>query len=107
MVLVKTSHILALVQVSLIQEEPDMFSERELRLYNSLVNAIHTSSSLHELRLNVLSGLQELVPYQSAVFFLVNSWTTGFLEPLFLGVDADMDAVYQDYYQAYVSPRMC
>lgn len=101
MVLVKKSHVSTLRSIIKNQEGTDILSERELKLYNSLVHKIHTSSTIQELRVNILSGLQQLIPYQSAAFFLVNPHTTDFSEPLLFGLDAESYSAYRDYYQAY------
>lgn len=78
-----------------------MLGENELKLYNHLVLKIHTSANLKELIFNVLSGLQQLVPYQNAAFFLINHQNSDFFEPLFFGIDYSGFTNYYDHNKAY------
>ena len=65
-----------------------MLTTNQFQMYNSLVKNIYASSNLKELRINLLSGLQPLVPYSSAAFYLINQQTLNLSEPL----------VYSPYY---------
>ncbi len=65
-----------------------MLTTNQFQMYNSLVKNIYASSNLKELRINLLSGLQPLVPYSSAAFYLINPQILKLSEPL----------VYSPYY---------
>jgi len=86
-----------------------MLTDKQLQMYNTLVRKIYASSSLQELCICVLSGLQSLVPYDSATFFLINSHTSELSQPLFFDLDTsgiDYIACVQIFHQGHLSGRL-
>ncbi len=73
-----------------------MLTAEQLHIYNNLIRNIYLSSNLQELRINVLTDLQALVPYHNAVFFLVDPQTLEFSEPLFYGLDSSSLTTYNN-----------
>ncbi|MGI5880784.1 MAG: LuxR C-terminal-related transcriptional regulator [Syntrophomonadaceae bacterium] len=78
-----------------------MLTDYQLHKYNSIVQTVYASSDINELRINVLCGLQKLIPCHSAAFFIVDSHTLEFSEPLLHGIEASSFNDYNQYYQDF------
>ncbi|MDD3853186.1 MAG: helix-turn-helix transcriptional regulator [Syntrophomonadaceae bacterium] len=78
-----------------------MLAEYQLHKYNSIVQTVYASSDINELRLNVLCGLQQIIPCHSAAFFVVNSNSHEFSEPLLQGLSTSSFVDYNNYYQGF------
>lgn len=65
-----------------------MFSNQQLLQFNSLVHRIYLSSNLQELCVNVLTGLDQLVPYHFADFIRINPQKSEMPEPCKIIVDS-------------------
>lgn len=77
-----------------------MFTQLDFQRYNDLLGKVYACSTIQELRETALYGLQGVVPYQSAAFFLVNPHNQQFLEPHMYAMDADSFTAYRDYYES-------
>lgn len=78
-----------------------MLTEHQLQKYNSIVQNVYASSDINELRINVLYGLQKLIPCHSTAFFIVNSHTFEFSEPLLQGIEPSSFNDYNNYYHDF------
>ncbi|NLI13828.1 helix-turn-helix domain-containing protein [Pelotomaculum propionicicum] len=76
-----------------------MLNDKQFEAYNVLLKQIYLNRDIELLRSIVLEHLPQLVPYDSAAFFLVEPETHHFLEPCCVGLDKDKFKQYEDYYE--------